>query len=104
MTTFPGYDYVETLDLDPGGDPYTYYVAGVWTKDGDYYLGTDSGCSCYLPFELYSANDLVGPLSEKEAIAELVNLYNDSVHSDPELDPNDYPTFESLMKIQVWNY
>ncbi|KFI66087.1 DUF7574 domain-containing protein [Bifidobacterium cuniculi] len=45
-------------------------------SDGQYWLGTDSGCSCYSPFENYadSTVDWTGPLTCTQAVAEFTNL------------------------------
>lgn len=41
-----------------------------------YYLATDSGCSCPIPFENYSdINSLTGPLTRSEMIEEATTLW-----------------------------
>jgi hypothetical protein len=44
-------------------EPYRYYVLGVWVRPDGYYMGTDSGCSCYSPWENYTEDGLTGPLT-----------------------------------------
>ena len=45
-------------------------------SDGQYWLGTDDGCSCYSPFENYADDtaNWTGPLTCAQAVAEFTNL------------------------------
>ena len=51
-------------------------VAVLQHEDGGYYIGTDSGCSCPMPFEYYdSLDDFTGPLTAGECAEEVVSLW-----------------------------
>lgn len=69
-----GLVFVDEFDFD--NDPYSWSIVAVWkSKNGDFYLGTDSGCSCYSPFEHYSTlEDFTGPLTAEQAIEEITSL------------------------------
>lgn len=56
---------------------YSFDMIAAWKdKDGNIYLGTDSGCSCPTPFENYAGvQDLTGPLTIEEAIEESKSIY-----------------------------
>lgn len=56
--------------LDIWTECYEWSVIGVKVDDDGLYLATDSGCSCYGPFE--NGTEFIGPLSFEE-IAEEVN-------------------------------
>lgn len=46
---------------------------------GQFYLGTDSGCSCPTPFESYDGvADMTGPLTREQAIEESRSIYANS--------------------------
>ena len=50
-------------------------VIGVIKADDGYYVGTDSGCSCYSPWENYEdASDFVGPMSFEDMCAEVRSI------------------------------
>ena len=67
------------LELDLGYEPYEFYLVGVWIDDaGDYYLGTDSGCSCPTPWEYYRPEALTGPLTYEQAAEEITSLWVDA--------------------------
>ena len=51
-----------------------FYIAGIWVRDGGYYLSTDSGCSCPTPWESHQEDDLTGPLTWEQAKEELRSL------------------------------
>lgn len=55
---------------------YDYDLAGVWKAEDGYYLSTDSGCSCYSPWESHSDDDLTGPLTAAQAIEEVTSLWS----------------------------
>lgn len=66
---------------------YSFDTLAVWkNKDGQFYLGTDSGCSCPSPFESYNGiEDLTGPLTVAEAREEAKSLWEGSYEKyDPE--------------------
>ena len=54
-------------------------VIGVIKADDGYYVGTDSGCSCYSPWENYEdASDFVGPMSfddMSEEVRSIAGMY-----------------------------
>lgn len=53
---------------------YDWSVIGV-DKDMDgYYIGTDSGCSCYTPFEHYTEDARTGPLTREQMEEEVMSL------------------------------
>lgn len=50
-------------------EPYTYDVLMVIKHEGEYYIGTDSGCSCPYPFENYNGlDDMTGPMTLEHVI------------------------------------
>ena len=54
---------------------YDWSVIGVIKADDGYYVGTDSGCSCYWPWENYEdASDFVGPMSFEDMCAEVRSI------------------------------
>ena len=57
-----------------GSQMYDWSVIGV-DKDMDgYYIGTDSGCSCYIPFEHYTKDARTGPLTREQMEEEVMSL------------------------------
>lgn len=54
-----GLELVADMDLRDG--PYEFDIVAVWRdlETGGLYYGTDSGCSCPVPFEGLSKSDLV---------------------------------------------
>lgn len=87
-----GLTKVEEFDMN--NDPYGWEVIAVWKdENGDFYLGTDSGCSCYSPFEHYgSIEDFTGPLTANQAIEECESLRAASY------DKGDDSEFEEFLK------
>src|SRR6476469_4897948 len=71
-----GLEIVGTIDwAEPD---YSFDFTAVWKKSrGEYYLASDSGCSCPSPFEDFtSVEDLQGPYNKtqlKEALGRLVD-------------------------------
>lgn len=55
---------------------YSFDLAAAWRDtEGQFYLGTDSGCSCPTPFENFaSIADLTGPLTAAQVIEEATSL------------------------------
>ena len=65
----------DTFELDLENEPYQFYILRVGRIREDYYLGTDSGCSCPTPFENYKAlSDYTGPLTREQAREEAESL------------------------------
>ena len=57
-----------------GSQMYDWSVIGV-DKDMDgYYIGTDSGCSCYSPWEHYTKDARTGPLTREQMEEEVMSL------------------------------
>lgn len=65
---------------------YDYDELGIWKAEDGYYLSTDSGCSCYSPWENHTDDDLTGPLTAEQAIEEATSLWSGSYSGgyDPE--------------------
>lgn len=74
---FEGLTFVDSLDLED--EPYQFYIVGVWKDEsGQYYLATDSGCSCPTPWEYTTRDELTGPLTREQAAEELTSLTLDA--------------------------
>lgn len=55
---------------------YSFDLLAVWKGENGYYLGTDSGCSCPIPFENFDGvEDLTGPLTAEGAREEATSLW-----------------------------
>lgn len=54
--------------------PYEFYTLGVWESEGNYYMSTDTGCSCPTPWESHSVDDLTGPLTYEQMAEEARSL------------------------------
>ena len=52
---------------------YELYVGVDKDMDG-YYIGTDSGCSCYTPFQHYTKDARTGPLTREQMEEEVMSL------------------------------
>lgn len=81
-TRFGDYD-ITTLYLTGGWE---WSVVGVAVTEDGYYIGTDSGCSCFSPWENYSPglDDLTGPLTideMKEEVTSLAKMYRVSIEA-----------------------
>lgn len=63
-------DYSISLD----NEPWEFYYAGVWERGDGFYLSTDSGCSCPIPWENHSEESLTGPLTWGQVKEELRSL------------------------------
>lgn len=62
-------------DIGLDNQPWEFYLLGVWRDEaGMYYLGTDSGCSCPIPWENYTRDALTGPLTLEQAREETLSL------------------------------
>lgn len=68
---FDGYDDVAYIDV---AESYEYDVIKVVKNDEGYFIATDSGCSCYSPFESYLPSDMTGPLTREQAKEEFESL------------------------------
>lgn len=88
----------EKFDIDLENEPYQFYILRVGRIGEDYYLGTDSGCSCPTPFENYgSLSSYTGPLTRDQAREEAESLIR--VASSDEWAPGPDPAYvEKLMK------
>lgn len=73
---FEGLKSLNQIELE--GEPWQFYLLGVWQGDDGYYLGTDSGCSCPIPFENYRRENLTGPLTKEQAAEESLSLAKDA--------------------------
>ena len=71
---------VATADLAEADYSFDYLVAWADADNPDqFYLGTDSGCSCPSPFEDYSGReDMTGPLTWRQAVEESVSIWTQS--------------------------
>lgn len=54
---------------------YSFDILGIWKAEDGYYLSTDSGCSCPMPWESHCDEDLTGPLTAAQAIEEATSLW-----------------------------
>lgn len=68
IPTKPDYD----IYLDD--QPWEFDLIGVWQDGDEWWLSTDSGCSCPMPFESHSVDDLTGPLTWEQAKEEMTSL------------------------------
>lgn len=71
-----GLTIVEQCDT---GEDYGFDLTVIFRKDNNYYLGTDSGCSCPTPFESYTFEDLTGPLTKEQAYEEYNSLIGENM-------------------------
>lgn len=66
-------------------DQYDWSIIGVDREENGYYICTDSGCSCYLPWEYYTKDSRTGPLTreqmEEEVHSLASNLYREKSHT-----------------------
>lgn len=77
---------LRTIDL---AEPdYSFYLLAIFqsaTNPENYYLATDSGCSCPSPFEDYlDVESLTGPLTYAQAVEEAESLWEDAGSYQPE--------------------
>lgn len=63
------------VEVDLAEPYYSYDLVGVWKTEDGYWLSTDSGCSCYSPWESHSDDDLTGPLTAEQAREEATSLW-----------------------------
>ena len=57
-----------------GSQMYDWSVIGVDKDIDGYYIGTDFGCSCYIPFEHYTKDARTGPLTREQMEEEVMSL------------------------------
>lgn len=77
MTFYPDYEIELILEQ------YEFYTLGVWEREEGYYIATDSGCSCPMPWEYYSSlDDTTGPLTFEQMAEEAMSLAEDSYHQE----------------------
>lgn len=50
-----GLEIVDTVDA---ADSYEFDMLALFRRGDNFYIGTDSGCSCPMPFEGFGVNDL----------------------------------------------
>ena len=73
MTFITGMQKIAETDLSEPN--YSFDLLGAWRNDEGFYLGTDSGCSCPIPWESHTTDDLTGPLTLDQAVEESVSLW-----------------------------
>lgn len=80
-----GYGYGEfeglkqIAELELSNSAWEFDLLGVWLDNkGRYYLGTDAGCSCPIPWDNYSREALTGPLTAEQAREEATSLIESS--------------------------
>lgn len=61
-----------TVELS--GEEYSFDYLGIWVESEGIYLSTDSGCSCPMPWESHTLDDLTGPLTREQAYEESTSL------------------------------
>lgn len=84
------YDPTHTIDLSYAD--YEFDILGVDIREDGIYLGTDSGCSCPMPWENHTKDDFTGPLTVEQAREEAMSLWentNDS-HYASRADKDDF--------------
>ena len=69
---FEGLESLAEIELSGGS--WEFDLLGIWKGEDGYYLGTDSGCSCPIPFENYQRESLTGPLTRVQAVEESNSL------------------------------
>ena len=65
-------------EAELGGEPWQFDLVGAWIDpNGGIWLGTDSGCSCPIPWETYLEMDaFTGPLTVEQAQEEATSLWD----------------------------
>lgn len=88
-----GLEIVMNVELSEPDYSFDYLV--IWKGEDGFYLGTDSGCSCPIPFESYAGvEDLTGPLTAEQAREEAQSLWDDSYYK---YQPDEFA--EALSKV-----
>jgi len=60
---------LEIVFSEDHGGSYEFDMVVVWSdKDGNYYVGEDSGCSCPSPFEMYTSTDSLFKVETEHAV------------------------------------
>lgn len=77
---------------------YSFDLLAAWKNAaGEYFIGTDSGCSCPTPFENYNGlADLTGPLTYEEVVLEAAALVDTSYEKGFAL--GEFPRFVAGLK------
>lgn len=83
------------LELD--NEDWSFNIVGLWKDEKGYYLGTDSGCSCPIPWESHTADDLTGPLTAEQAREETASLIATRSEYVKGPDPDDVDWFLGLI-------
>ena len=67
---------INTVETFYTYEDYDWSVIGVIKADDGYYVGTDSGCSCYWPWENYDGDTwgFTGPMSFEDMCAEVRSI------------------------------
>lgn len=77
MNHIKGREFITQVHLED--EPYQFDVIGLWRDaEGRFYLGTDSGCSCPMPWESHTEDDLTGPLTLDQVAEETISLWRTS--------------------------
>lgn len=86
-----GLELVAIFELTGAG--YSFNMVAVWKDAREfYYVGTDSGCSCPVPFENYNGkDDLTGPLTYMQTLDSLTIIRLDAY--DPEYNKPGWDAF-----------
>lgn len=96
------YDAIEFIEVNLGGG-YDFDIFAVWRYDGQYFWGTDAGCSCPTPFENTDWMDLSrGPA--EAALNDYVSWYEKTNQYSNELcrDTYAYKTLKAET-LREWN-
>lgn len=75
-----GFEHVVTEYIND--DPYSWYIFGVLKNEKGYYLSTDSGCSCYSPWDYETVQGLTGPLTAAQVHEEVTSLWKTAYETD----------------------
>lgn len=77
MSHIKGRKFITQVHLED--EPYRFDVIGLWRDtEGGFYLGTDSGCSCPMPWESHTEDSLTGPLTLDQVVEEAISLWRTS--------------------------
>lgn len=69
-------------EIEWDNECYQFNITAVWEKDGEFWMASDSGCSCPSPFENFeSLADAEGPYTRFQVIQELTSAANEILQS-----------------------
>ena len=68
-------EFVDSIELNDRA--YEFYLVGVWKDDEGFYMSTDSGCSCPIPWESHTDDDTTGPLTLEQVAEEATSLWRE---------------------------